>query len=277
MQKQKPALLLLCAAFMCSIGGVCIRLSPWPPLAINGGRGIIAAGVTFAYLFASHHRLRLNAAILQSAVSLCLTMYLYVLCAKLTSAANAILLMYTSPIFVMLYMCLVKKQKPRRKEIYTTLLVLGGIVFFVLDGLKLGNIIGDIIGIASGCAYAGVFLVNTGKSADAMSSYFYGQLFAGLIGLPSLISQTNYSLVPVLTIILLGVFQLGLSYILMAKGMQNTQPVTASLITCIEPILSPVWVLLICKEGMSAQSSVGAVMVISGVILSAVLQTKDKY
>lgn len=90
----------------------------------------------------------------------------------------------------------------------------------------------------------GVFLVNTEPEGDAMSSYFLGQVAGALIGLPFLSGETDFSFVPMVCIFALGVFQLGLSYVLIARGIATTPPMTASLVTAIEPILTPVWVAL---------------------------------
>lgn len=277
MQKHSYVLMLALAGILCSIGGVCIRLSPWSATAINGGRGLIACCVSCIYFIAIRTRPRINVTILQGAAALCLTMYLHVLCVQMTGAANAVLLMYTSPVFVMLYMWAFKKQRPCVREIRALFIVLAGIVFFVLEGLSLGNLMGNFIGLASGIAYAGVFLANTGEGAEAMSSYFWGQLAAGILGSAALVGESDYSPLPILLIALLGVFQLGLPYILIAKGVKGANPLSACLVTCIEPILCPVWVLLICGESMNARSMPGAVLVIGGILYSCLPAPKHTH
>ncbi|MEG2659845.1 MAG: DMT family transporter [Oscillospiraceae bacterium] len=258
--------MLVAAALMCSIGGVCVRMISWQPLAINGARGLIAACVTAAFMAFTHHKLRINRQIISCAVALALTMYLYVLSLKLTTAANAILLMYTSPVFVMLYMWIFLHIRPTAQSVISVVTVLCGMMLLLADGMARGNIYGDILGVLSGCAYAGVFLVNTGKDGDAFSSYFLGQLLAGLIGMPFVFAVTDWQSGTLICIALLGVFQLGISYILMAKGIMHTPPFTASLITSIEPVLSPIWVMLFCGESMSKISIFGGALVICSII-----------
>lgn len=206
MKQKNGAWLLALAAVLCSIGGVCIKGVPWTPLAINGARNAIAACITGAFLWRAGHRLRWNGAVACGALSLALTTNLYVFSTKLAGAANAILLMYTAPIFVLLYLWLAKGQKPPRAAVAACVLVFAGIGCFVADGLAAGTLLGNALGLGSGVAYAGVFLVNTEPEGDAMSSYFLGQVASALIGLPFLLGETDFSLVPMVCIVALGVF-----------------------------------------------------------------------
>lgn len=127
MKQKNGAWLLALAAMLCSIGGVCIKGVPWTPLAINGARNAIAACITGAFLWRAGRRLRWNGAVACGALSLALTTNLYVFATKLAGAANAILLMYTAPIFVLLYLWLAKGQKPPRAAVAACVLVFAGI------------------------------------------------------------------------------------------------------------------------------------------------------
>ena len=266
MNQKNGAWLLALAAMLCSIGGVCIKGVPWTPLAINGARNAIAACITGAFLWRAGRRLRWNGAVACGALSLALTTNLYVFATKLAGAANAILLMYTAPIFVLLYLWLAKGQKPPRAAVAACALVFAGIGCFVADGLAAGTLLGNALGLASGVSYAGVFLVNTEPDGDAWSAYFFGQAAGALTGLPFLFAETDFSFVPVACVLALGVFQLGLSYVLMAKGLACTPPVTASLVTAIEPLLTPVWVMLIYGERLSGFALAGAALVLCSVV-----------
>lgn len=168
--------------------------------------------------------------------------------------------------FVLLYLWLAKGQKPPRAAVAACVLVFAGIGCFVADGLAAGTLLGNALGLGSGVAYAGVFLVNTEPEGDAMSSYFLGQVAGALIGLPFLSGETDFSFVPMVCIFALGVFQLGLSYVLIARGIATTPPMTASLVTAIEPILTPVWVALAYGERLSGFSLAGAVLVLCSVV-----------
>lgn len=264
-RKGGGAPVLMLAAALCSIGGVCIRGIPWTPMAINGARNAIAACVTFFYLRAAGHKLILNSAVACGALSLALTTNLYVFSTKLAGAANAILLMYTAPIFVLLYLWLFRGQKPPRAAAAACVLVFAGVGCLVADGLAAGTLLGNVLGLLSGVSYAGVFLVNTEPDGDASSSYFFGQAAGALIGLPFVFFERDFSLVPLACVSALGIFQLGLSYVLMAKGLARTPPMTASLVTAIEPILTPVWVALVYREPISSAVLAGAALVVGSI------------
>lgn len=265
MKQKNGAWLLVLAAALCSIGGVCIRGVPWSPMAINGARNAVAALVTGAYLVACGRRPRWNGAVARGALSLALTTNLYVFATKLAGAANAVLLMYTAPIFVLLFLWLRGGQRPTRPALTACALVFAGIVCLVADGLSAGTLAGNLFGLASGIAYAGVFLVNTEPAGDAVSSWFFGQLASAALGVPFVFLEHEFGARALGCVLALGVFQLGLSYVLMARGLACTPPVTASLVTAIEPILTPVWVALAYGETLSGAVCAGAVLVVGAV------------
>lgn len=266
MKNRSGVFALVGAAALCSIGGVCIKGIPWTPLAVNGARCTVAACITGLFLRSSHHRLHWNLCVLRGALSLALTTILYVFSTKLAGAANADLLMYTSPVFVLLYLWAAKHQVPPKGAFSGCLIVFAGVALLVSGELGAGSLLGNLLGLCSGISYAGVFLVGSEPDGDAASSFFFGQVIGAALGLPFLWAERDFSAVPVLCALLLGVFQLGLSYILMAKGLEKTPPVTANLITAIEPILTPVWVALAFGETLSPAALLGAGLVIFGIV-----------
>ncbi|MCI9406528.1 MAG: EamA family transporter [Oscillospiraceae bacterium] len=93
----------------------------------------------------------------------------------------------------------------------------------------------------SGICYAIVCMLNTFPIGDPLSSVFWGHLMSALIGLPGLVRETDFSAASISCVVVLGVFQLGLGYILFTKGLENTPPVSASLIATLEPISIRFW------------------------------------
>lgn len=266
MKSKSGVFYLVCAAVLCSIGGVCIKGIPWTPLAVNGARCAIAACITGSFLHRTHHPLRMNLCVLRGALSLALTTILYVFSTKLAGAANADLLMYTSPVFVLLYLWIFRHEAPPKGTFLCIGAVFAGVALLVSDGLGAGCLFGNFLGLCSGITYAGVFLVGCDAQGDAASSYFFGQVIGAVLGLPFLFAEHDFSAVPVLCALALGIFQLGISYLFMAKGIESTAPVTANLITAIEPILTPVWVALFYGETLSASAFWGALLVIAGIV-----------
>ena len=249
-----------------STGGLFIKLIPWSALAINGARNLIGATVIGVFILVTHRKIVFNKRVLIGALSMIGVTTLFAISNKLTTAANAIVLQFTAPVFVILLMAVIYGQRPGKVDILTCCAVLFCVVLFFVDGIQAGNILGNITAVLSGICYAGVFMMNTGENADALSSCFIGQLAAGLIFTPLCFRETDFSLPVIAAVLALGLIQVGGAYILFSIGIQHIPPVTASLITGMEPILNPLLVAAFYGERVSVLSVIGSVIVVSSII-----------
>ena len=265
------ALCLILASLCFSIGGLLIKMIPWSALAINGARNLIGSCVIGIYLLCTRHRVVFNRTVLTGALSLIGVTALFTLANKMTTAANAIVLQFTAPAFVILLMFILYGKKPAKIDIAACAAVFFGVCLFFVDGFRAGNQLGNLLAVISGICYAGVFMMNTGKGADAISSCFLGQLAAGVIFSPLMFRETDFSLQTLLPVLVLGVIQVGVSYILLSYGIKKTPPAAACLITGMEPILNPVWVALFCGETLSPLSVIGGVIVVGSICAYNVL------
>lgn len=265
-QSHRGPLLCFCAAALYSIGGLCIKVIPWNGLSINGARNLVALLVVGGYLILSRHRLKLNRWVLLGAVSVCGTNALYAVANKLTTAANAIVLQFTAPVFVILLGILCWRRRPTRLDLAACAAVLLGIVCFFVDSIEMGGMAGNIIALISGLSYAGVFLLNDMPDSDPISSVFFGDVCSALIGLPFLVQETEFPPTAIVSVVILGAFQVGLAYVLLTIGLRTTPPVTAALVSGIEPVLNPILVAVFYHESVGALAIVGAVIVIGSVI-----------
>ena len=266
-ENQWASVLCVFLASVCfSLGGLFIKLIPWSPLAINGARNLIGAAVIGIYLLATRHRIVFSRRVLTGALALIGVTTLFAVANKLTTAANTIVLQFTAPVFVILFRAALYRQKPGRVNLLVCFLVLLGVVLFFVDGLRAGNLLGNALAILSGVCYAGVFMMNTGEKADAISSCFLGQLAAGVVLTPLCLQETDFSLPVVSAVLALGVIQVGGAYILFSIGIRNTPPVTASLITGMEPILNPLLVAAFYGERITALSVAGCVIVVCSIL-----------
>lgn len=265
-KKQVGTLCVFIAAVLYSLGGLCIKVIPWNGLSINSARNIVALVVVGGYLILTHHKLRLNRWILLGAICVCGTNVLFSVANKLTTAANTIVLQFTAPIFVILLGIVFWKRRPQKLDMIACALVLFGVVFFFVDSLESGGMLGNVLALLSGLSYAGVFLLNDLPDADPISSVFWGDLISVFVGLPLLLQQTVFSPVILVSIVVLGAFQVGLAYVLMCIGLKTTPPVTASLISGIEPVLNPLLVAAFYREAVGPIALVGAVIVIVSVV-----------
>ena len=269
-------LLVLIAATLFSMGGLCIKMVPWSPLAINGARSLISVLVLATYLKIIKHKIVVNSAVLFGAVCMTGTTSLYCAANKLTTAANAIVLQFTAPIFVILLMWVLKKEKPKKIDVLACVVVFSGIICFFIDGLLVGNMLGNIIAVLSGVCYAGVFMMNSFETSDAISSVFLGHALSAVTGIGFVFRETDFGTQTLAGILLLGVFQMAIAYIFMSKGLEQVSAVTASLTTAIEPILNPLLVALFWGETISPLSLLGAAIVIVGVIGYNLIKIKGK-
>lgn len=277
-EKTKPALygplMMLIACILFSTGGILCKLIPWSPLAINGVRNLLGGSLIGIYLLATHHRLRFNFKIVIGAICMGGVTTLFIVANKLTTAANAIVLQYSAPIWLILLSALLLKEKPRAKDVITIVIVLIGIVFFFLDGIGSGTTWGNIAGVGAGLFYSGLFLLNSLPDADALSSLFIGQFGTGILLTPFVFRESDFSVVPVVTVICLGLFQVGLAYIFFNLGTKYTAPVTASIIAGIEPILNSVLVMIFWGEMLKPLALIGAVIVIAAILIYNIISAR---
>lgn len=275
-KENRGTLFVFLAAVFYSIGGLCIKVIPWNGMSINGGRTAIALVVIGAYLWVVKHPLRWNRWVALGALCVFSTNALFSVANKLTTAANTIVLQFTVPIFVMLFSALFFRKKPEKLDIAACVVVFGGIVFFFVDSLEMGGGLGNVLALLSGVTYAGVFLMNDMPDSDAISSVFWGDVLSAVTGLPFLLWETNFAPVTLFSLLILGVFQVAVAYILLTIGLKTTPPVTASLVSGIEPVLNPILVAVFYREEMGRFALVGAAIVILGVVSYNVLKIKEK-
>ena len=257
---------LMAAAALCwSLGGLLIKSVAWPPLAVAGGRGFIAAA--FLAVFAPRFRFTWSAAQIGGAVAYAATTILFVTANKLTTAANAILLQYTAPVWIALLGAWFLGERATRADWLTIAVVFGGMALFFCDDLQFAGFAGNLIALASGVAFAAMtLLLRKQKDTSAEESIFLGNLLAGVIGLPFMLSTgLLLSTRSWVALALLGTVQLGLSYLLYARAIRHVTAIEAVLIPVIEPILNPVWVLLALGERPGRLSLLGGVIVLGAV------------
>ena len=117
--KQRGVLCVFAAAVLYSIGGLCIKVIPWNGMSINGARTAVALVVIGLYLWAIRHKPRMNRWVLLGALAVCGTNILFSIANKMTTAANAIVLQFTAPIFVMVFTAIFFRRRPGKLDLVT--------------------------------------------------------------------------------------------------------------------------------------------------------------
>lgn len=270
MKKETLAILqmLLCAALW-SIAGIFMKFIPWNGFALAGIRSLIAGLTIAAYIRLRGMRFHFTrrtvlAGIVTGSVYICFTV-----ANKLTTAASAIVLQFTDPIFIILLSALLYHTKPRREDVLVVAVVLFGIALFFFDRLTPGNLLGNCVAILSGVFMAGMYVCVDGLEAEErFSTILLGQVFAFLVGLPAIVlTKPVFTAVAFGSVLVLGVFQLGISYILFARASLHCPPLACALLAALEPLLNPVWVLLFYGEKPGPFALAGGVIVIAAVTL----------
>ena len=266
----------IAVASLCfSLGGILMKLIPWKPLAINGARNLVACVIIGGFILAQKHRLKFNLTVLIGAISMFGVTTLFAMANKMTSAGNAIILQYTAPVWIMFLMYLVFHEKPNTYQLITIPIVLIGIGCFFFESLTSGKWLGDICALVSAIFYAGVFMLNQFEKGDVLSSLFLGQLMSAVLLTPLVRFETDFSLPVLIPVFLLGAVQIGLAYIFFSYGIRYTDPVTASIIAALEPILNPILVAVFYGEMLGRLSVIGAVIVICGILFYQIVSARS--
>ena len=264
--KTKAMVMMVICALLWSLGGIFIKLISWHPLLIAGGRSLIAAAVLGGYMLVKKVPVKVSRYSVWAGVSLCACFLLFVAANKLTTAANAIVLQYTAPIFILIVSAVFFRDPLKKREILAVLGTVAGMVLFFFDQLSPGNIYGNVMAILAG-AFLGVMFTLVGKAGGddsvRMSGILFAHLLTALIGIPAGLPGTaSCTGAEIWYILILGVVQLGIPYVLYALASRDCPALACSLIGMLEPLLNPVWVLIFAGEVPGVFALAGACVII---------------
>jgi drug/metabolite transporter (DMT)-like permease len=263
---------LVGAALLWSLGGVLIKWIDWHPLAIAATRSAIAAVTMMALL----PRPRITRSPVQWGAALCYvgTVALFVSATKLTTAANAIFLQYTAPVYIALLGAWFLHERPTATDWWLMALAIAGVGLFFVDQLSFTGLWGNVIALASGLSFAGLaILLRHQKEGAPADSVILGNVLTAVLFLPFAL-QSSPGRGSWVGLLLLGIVQLGISYVLFAYGIRHVRALEASLISTIEPILNPVWVLLALGEKPGKWALAGGALVLAAATIRGVLTAR---
>lgn len=260
-----PPVLLLLAALCWSLGGVLIKSIDWPPMAIAGSRSAIAIPVIL--LCTGRPRFTFSRAQIGGALGYAGTVILFVFATRMTTAANAIFLQYTAPIYVALIGRWYLGERASRIDWAVIAVALIGIALFFLDRLTVAGLWGNIIALGSGLAFAAVALfLRKEKAGSPVASLVLGNVIVALAGLPFLLQAPSLGGGGLWRLLLLGTVQLGLPYVFYAIAIKQVTALEATLIPLLEPVLNPLWVMLALGERPGPWAIVGGLLVLGAVL-----------
>lgn len=272
--KRRAIIQMLICATLWSTGGIFIKLIPWNPFVIAGWRSLVAIGTVLLFLKLGKVKFRFNFRAVVMGAFMCLTFLSFVTANKLTTAANAIVLQFTAPLFLLIFSAVFFHEKFRRADLLAVLVTMGGIALFFLDKLDGGFLLGNCVAILAGAFMGGMYLaIGKVDEETRMGGMLLGHLFTAAVGIPvTFFTPTPVSTSAILCILGLGVIQLGLPYILLTLSSKNCPPLACSLLGAIEPLLNPVWVFLFNGEAPGLYALIGGVIVIVSITLWCIWQ-----
>jgi drug/metabolite transporter (DMT)-like permease len=257
---------------------VLIKLVDWPPGAIWSARCAIAAAALYAVR-------RPSLAAIQpiewgAAAALAATSGLFIAANKLTTAANAILIQYSAPVWVALLGHWLLGERATRADWLTIAVVLGGIALFFFDQLELAHAAGNFVALGAGVAFAAhalmmrrVALAQTPAGPiDPLRPLLLGNVIGALAGAPFLASAPALDATGWGALLALGLVQQALAYLCFAAAIRHARALEVILVPIVEPILAPVWVALAFGEWPSAWALVGGGIVVAAVTARAWVQ-----
>ncbi|MBC7911877.1 MAG: EamA family transporter [Pyrinomonadaceae bacterium] len=272
-----PLLLVLGAALLWSTGGLFVKWTSLSAFELTFYRSLLAAA-TVALLTRREgfgiNRLTILASVLYAALLL-----LFVIANKKTTAANAIFLQYTSPIYMLIFEPIFYKEKFRRADLITVLVCIGGMSLFFVGQLKPDDIEGNIAALVSGLCMGFYFLLlrhPRAQEVNRASSVIYGNLL-----LVAICAPVGLAVIPalgvndVVAVSYLGIIQIGVAYTLFTLGMaRGVRSLDAGIVGYIEPVLNPVWVFIFLKERPSQWAVLGGAIIVSAVVSHMILRAR---
>jgi drug/metabolite transporter (DMT)-like permease len=266
--RLQSIIFLILTAVLWSSSGLIVKIMDWHPLSILSARSVIASLLFLAYL--RRFPTRWSRAQIIGAIGYAGAQSLFIMATKLTTAANAIFLQYTSPIYIALLGYWLLHERPRRADWIAMPVIFAGLVLFFGDRLSLEGLYGNLLAVLSGVSTAVMMLcMRSQKAAVPAYTILLGNILGAIIGLPFLLRET-WTLSYFGIVLYLGLFQIGLSFLLYSIAIKHVRALESTLILTLEPILNPLWVFVVLGEVPGPLAMIGGMLVLGAVTARAV-------
>jgi drug/metabolite transporter (DMT)-like permease len=274
-----PVFYVLVAVLLWSTGGLFIKLTTLDAYQVTFYRSLLA-GLT-VLLVTRKAGLRINAFGMMCSVIYALLLFLFVWATKHTTAANAIFLQYTAPIYILILGPFVIGEKFHLRDLVTVIFCIVGMSLFFVGKLEINDYQGNIAALMSGVFLGLYIMLLRHPKAEGMNpviTVIYGNFLLALLTFPA-----GVTAFPTMTgldwfaVSFLGIFQIGISYILFIKGVNaGVRPLDASIIGFIEPLLNPVWVFIFVGERPLNWAILGGAIIIVTVVAHTLTQYRSR-
>ena len=266
---------IVAAALLFSTGGAAIKATSLGPAAVAAGRSLVAFAVLLAVT--RGRGLRPRPLDLVTAGLYAATLVLYVFANRTTTAAAAVFLQGTAPLYLLFLAPLFLRERPGRRDLGLFLLMVVGLLgFFLAPGASQATaprpLLGNALSAASGLTWAGTVLGLRWLARDGSSplpAVVTGNALVVLVLLPFLEVPGSLDHSDVLVLLWLGVFQIAVAYLLAARGMARVPAFQASLLFLLEPAFGPLWAWLFLRERPAALELAGGALILVAGLLAA--------
>lgn len=274
MNRKQAVLVVALASILLSLSGFLIKIISVSPFTLVGVRSAVASIVILLWL--GRPRFTWSAPQVVGAVGLLGAQIFFVLATRQTTAANAIFIQYTAPIYVALFGIWFLQERATAVDWLTMAAIGVGMFLFFQDGFATGSYWGNFNAFLSSISFAAFMLcMRKQKDGSAIESVLLGSILAALVGLPFLLREQP-SAVEWSGLIFMGVVQTGIPFVMLALAIRQITAVESILIQTLEPIFNPVWVFMVVGEIPTPLAVAGGVIVVASVVLRALWATRAR-
>lgn len=270
---RKGLIYISFTAFLWSTSGFFIKYLTINAFQISFYRSLIAALTVFAVALLRKQKLKFefDAVSNFAAVFYAGILILFVIATKMTTAANAIFLQFTAPIYLVVLEPLFLKTKFDSRSIITIIICIGGMVLFFFGKLELGNIYGNLLAICSGICFAMFSLLLKYKKVkhkndNTLNNVVMGNALVAVIAFFFIYPELSLDLKQALILLYMGAIQIGISYIIFNEGIKYVSATESMIIATLEAIFNPIWVFIGIGEVPSVYSIAGGLIIFAAII-----------
>ena len=285
-QRSKAILMLFIAAALWSTSGYLLILVDWNPLAVTGARSafaiapmMIVFGRPRPIWKKTEGEQKRSIAPVMATLCYTATLFTFVAANRLTTAANVIMLQYTAPVYVAIMSAILLKERIRKRDVITIIIVMAGMLLFFVDSMDMRGVWGNLLALASGVAFAGVAvsvrMMKDNTEVRPADSIMWGNVLCVILGLPFILYYDLPGPVSWLGIALMGIFQLGVAYCLYVKAAKHVTALELSLVPIIEPLLNPILVAVFAFQIPGVPAIIGGVAVLGAVTWNLVMKQRN--
>jgi len=273
---RKGLIYISFAALLWSSGGLFIKLLSNLELSafqILFYRSLIAGITIYSISSVRKNKIRFEFDLISvlGAVAFSGILICFVVATTLTTVANTIFLQFTAPVYLLFLEPVFLKTKFRLRNLITVLICVSGMALFFIGRLEIGNVYGNLIAILSGISFAlfSLFLKwkkQIHKSENTLNVIVMGNFLITLICLPVVFNHFIINLQEIVFLAYLGIFQIGISYIIFNVGIRYVSATESLIIAMLEAIFNPLWVYIGIGERPSNFALLGGIVIIIGIL-----------